>query len=218
VVAEDPYIVFPGNLQARHVRETGAKGASLIYVEDGRVARVEARALDVVRFDQLRVDVSAAEGADDVARLVKDAVRAALSQAEGRLLALRVHVAGKTRAHADLVRDMERARALIQSGVNEIQGADVWLEDVRFASEPALDRAELCARDDVLGELLRSLDGLEQDEPLLAEVTRELRELYRVLPHELREAELGIDPEDPAAVRALLSGVRNQLLPRLLGS
>ncbi len=218
VVADDPYIVFPGNLQARHVRETGAKGATLIHVEDGRIARIEARALDVVRFDQLRVDVSAAEGAEDVARAVKDAVRGALGQADGRLLALRVHVQGKSRAHAELVRDMERARALIQSAVNEIQGGDVWLEDVRFASEPVLDVAELSARDDVLGELMRSLEGIEQDEPLLHEVARELRELQRLLPHELREAELGLDPENPDELRALLSGVRSQLLPRLLGS
>jgi DNA repair exonuclease SbcCD nuclease subunit len=217
LVAAEPYIVFPGNLQARHVRETGPKGATLIHVEDGRIVRLEARALDVVRFDQLRVDVSQAEGHEDVARTIKDAVRSALSAADGRMLAVRVHVIGKTRAHAELARDAERARAQIQSNLNEIQGGDVWLEDVRFATEAALDRRELVARDDVLGELVRSLEGNEHDEALLAEVTRELTELYRHLPLELRTRELGLDPEDPEQLRALLSSVKSQLLPRLLG-
>jgi DNA repair exonuclease SbcCD nuclease subunit len=217
VVQDEPWIVFPGNLQARHVRETGAKGATLVHVEDGRIAKVEARALDVVRFDQLRVDVSSAEGQEDVARAVKDAVRSALALADGRLLAVRVHVLGSTRAHGELVRDVERARAQIQSSLNEIQGGDVWLEDVRFATEAALDRKELGQRDDVLGELVRSLEGAAQDEALVREVSRELLELYRLLPHELRAAELGLDPEDPAQVRALLASVKSQLLPRLLG-
>lgn len=217
VVQDDPYIVFPGNLQARHVRETGPKGATLIQVEDGRIRGLEARALDVVRFDQLRVDVSTAEGQEDVARAVKDTVRAALARADGRLLALRVHVNGKTRAHGELMRDLARARAQIQSSVNEIQGGDVWLEDVRFATEAPLDRAELLLREDVLGELLRSLEGMAEDDELVEEVSRELSELYRLLPHELAAEELVLDPGDPAEVRALLASVKSQLLPRLLG-
>jgi exonuclease SbcD len=217
VVAEDPFIVFPGNLQGRHVRETGAKGATLIHVDDGRIARLEARALDVVRFDQLRVDVSSAEGQDDVARAVKEAVRAGLAMAEGRLYAVRVHVFGATRAHSEIVRDMERARAQIQGSINEIQGADVWLEDVRFQTESALDRRELAARQDVLGELLRSLDGVESDEALVEDVARELKELFRHLPLELRTSDLDLDPDDASQVRALLASVKRQLLPRLLG-
>lgn len=35
VLSEKPHVVFPGNLQGRHARETGAKGASLVTVEDG---------------------------------------------------------------------------------------------------------------------------------------------------------------------------------------
>ena len=35
-----PWIVFPGNIQGRHIRETGAKGATLVTVEDGRITDV----------------------------------------------------------------------------------------------------------------------------------------------------------------------------------
>jgi DNA repair exonuclease SbcCD nuclease subunit len=40
IVREDPWIVFPGNLQGRQIRENGPKGATLVTVSDGRVARV----------------------------------------------------------------------------------------------------------------------------------------------------------------------------------
>jgi DNA repair protein SbcD/Mre11 len=49
VLSRDPWIVFPGNLQGRHAREIGPKGATVVTVRDGRMADVEARALDVVR-------------------------------------------------------------------------------------------------------------------------------------------------------------------------
>ena len=40
VLHERPHIVFPGNLQGRHVRETGAKGATLVAVESGEVVEL----------------------------------------------------------------------------------------------------------------------------------------------------------------------------------
>src|SRR5438552_1397988 len=47
VLSEAPHIVFPGNLQGRHAREMGAKGATLVRVENG-IASALHRALDVV--------------------------------------------------------------------------------------------------------------------------------------------------------------------------
>jgi len=47
---EHPFVVYPGNLQGRSVRETGPKGAVVVHVEDGRIARAEHHALDEVRW------------------------------------------------------------------------------------------------------------------------------------------------------------------------
>ena len=49
-----PWIVFPGNLQGRHINEAGPKGATLVTVIDGRVARVEPIVLDDVRWEGSR--------------------------------------------------------------------------------------------------------------------------------------------------------------------
>ncbi len=37
-LARDPWVVYPGNLQGRHAKETGPKGCILVEVEDARVA------------------------------------------------------------------------------------------------------------------------------------------------------------------------------------
>jgi DNA repair protein SbcD/Mre11 len=47
---------FPGNLQGRHARELGAKGALVLRVEDGEI-NVQFRALDALRFHHLELDV-----------------------------------------------------------------------------------------------------------------------------------------------------------------
>ena len=42
IVHRDPWIVFPGNIQGRSIRETGAKGAVRVTVEDGKIVDVDA--------------------------------------------------------------------------------------------------------------------------------------------------------------------------------
>ena len=74
IVSRDPWIVFPGNLQGRSVRETGAKGAMRVTVEDGRIVDVTPLALDGARWAHLMVDI--ADGADEAE--VSRAVSAAL--------------------------------------------------------------------------------------------------------------------------------------------
>ena len=48
----DPWIVFPGNIQGRHIRETGAKGCMVVTVEDGEVVEATHRNLDVLRWTE----------------------------------------------------------------------------------------------------------------------------------------------------------------------
>jgi DNA repair exonuclease SbcCD nuclease subunit len=68
IISEDPWILFPGNLQGRHARETGPKGATMVTVEGGAVAYTEAYELDVVRWSDCSIDIErAASAAEAVA-------------------------------------------------------------------------------------------------------------------------------------------------------
>ena len=60
------WVVFPGNLQGRHINEPGPKGATLVHAEGGRL-RPEHRTLDVVRWSWIEVDLTGAADDDDVA-------------------------------------------------------------------------------------------------------------------------------------------------------
>ena len=66
VLHEWPHIVFPGNLQGRHVRETGAKGACLVTVEDNEIVDLVSVPCDVVRWAVLPVPLIDADSMGDV--------------------------------------------------------------------------------------------------------------------------------------------------------
>ena len=214
VLCEAPHVVFPGNLQARHMRETGPKGATLLTLERGRLRDVRHEILDAVRFASCEVDLSAAADGHDAVELARSALAREVAQAGGRLLAARVVFTGRSRAHARLAADLEHWTEQVRAASLDADGA-VWLENVQLRTRSELDVQALAARGDALGQLTAGLLALE-DEPAA------LEEWCAALAYELklpREALLGDDGlrlADPAFIAELLPEVRELLLSRLL--
>jgi exonuclease SbcD len=113
VIATEPWIVFPGNLQGRGPREAGPKGATLVQVRAGRIASVEHRSLDALRFATVVVDTNQAERFDDVLTAAHAALVRATGEAEGRPLVARLVLEGAAGAACALaVPPWERGAAL----------------------------------------------------------------------------------------------------------
>ncbi len=214
IVSSEPYVVFPGNLQARHVRETGAKGAMRIEVENGAIVRVEPRALDVVRFAALDVDVGEAGSLHEAAELAEQSLIAERAAADGRLLCARVTLRGCSQAHADLARSLERTESELRARAHE---HEVWVESVKLATEHPYDLKSLAAREDATGQLVRALQTLDEQPSARGELIDELRRLERSLPHEVSLSALGIELNDEPSTQALIRDVSRMLLPRLMG-
>ena len=161
VLATDPYIVFPGNLQGRNIREQGPKGVVLVTVEDGEVAQLAPLALDVVRWARVAVDAS---GASDVAALhglVRTAIRFTRDTlAEDRPLLLRVTVSGATALHGAL-QDVATGLRDDVRGIAAEVAADLWIEKVEVRTSgiaaPAAVPTGAGAMDDIAS-LLAAVD------------------------------------------------------------
>ena len=63
---DDPLVVFPGNIQGRHVKKTGPKGCVLVSVDDSGRPELEFKTLDVIRWVILNVDTSGADSGYEV--------------------------------------------------------------------------------------------------------------------------------------------------------
>jgi DNA repair exonuclease SbcCD nuclease subunit len=125
-------IVFPGNLQGRHARETGPKGATLVTVTDGRIAKLEALTLDAARFEHVMLDLTGIEARVAFEEQVRDAVRAAREAAD-RPLALRLTLHGETVLHARLSANAAQVAEDVQAIAAEV-GDDVLIEKLRNAT------------------------------------------------------------------------------------
>lgn len=214
VLSESPWVVFPGNLQGRHCKESGPKGAMVIDVEDGAIRRVDFRAVDAVRWCLATIDVEKAESAFDVVDLVRQRLEVELTAAEGRPLAARVVLEGRTPAHGALVDDEEGWINRLRAEANDL--GPLWLEQVRLRTEPILDIAGLSARDDAVGQIARALEELQHDDEGLVPLMAELEEVNKKLPAELRAGgSEGLRLDDPATVRRLLQDAEDLVLARL---
>ena len=214
---EDPWIVFPGNIQGRHVRESGPKGCTLVSVDDGVVQSVEHRDLDVLRWAVVEVDVSDARSGEHVV----DACRAALqrkledaqSDSQSRPLAARLIIRGRSHAQGELAAHPEHWTSELRVAATDL--GDVWIEKVLLRARGRRDLEAMAARDDAFGALLRALEGLETDEAALGSLSDELGDIRGKMPSELTGGPELPGAKDTEMLMAALRESRELLLARL---
>jgi DNA repair protein SbcD/Mre11 len=213
VLVEDPFVVFPGNIQGRHIREDGPKGCLIVTVDRGQVQECRFEALDVVRWERCQVDAAGAADLDDVLGRVMESLSALTQSADNRLLAVRVEIRGVCQAHNALLAQAPHVVQEVRSLALQQVGDLAWIEKVKLETRPP-GQTQLFVDDDPLEELHALIQELRDNETTLKEWAAPLDELKRKLPPELQGDDLPLD--DPANLRRLLDQVEPLLLERLL--
>ena len=134
VLSDNPFVVYPGNLQGRHPREEGPKGAVLVNVVDGAIASLEHRALDTVRWVALSVDISACGTRTELLNSVRDHLRVTCLDAGERPVALRLALVGTSALHGALHLDAAALREDVDALLATLSH-EVWLEKLILATE-----------------------------------------------------------------------------------
>ncbi|GJL84198.1 MAG: metallophosphoesterase [marine bacterium B5-7] len=215
-VSQNPWIVFPGNIQGRHIRELGPKGCTLVTVESGEIVAVEHCDLDVMRWCLCEIDVSVSETVDDIYEQVREGLQATLDSAEGRPVAVRLVLQGACSAHSTLHADRERWIQEYRALATRPGGAGIWLEKVSIKTKPSISVDELLERDDALSGLLRSIHDMELDASALDELAHEVSTLRQKLPAELLGGDDPFDPTNPGVLKETLEDIKALLVNRLL--
>jgi DNA repair protein SbcD/Mre11 len=217
ILCNEPMVVFAGNVQGRHIRETGPKGCLLATIHpDQRIEAVFQR-LDQVRWERGCVDVTELENESEVLGRAAEMFDGLLATEPDpdTMLAVRVSLAGSTSLHGRLQTDSERLTAEIRSLATE-RGADrLWIERVEVQTRPLRATA---VPEGPFDELLEVIEQLGSDPASMTTVVEELAELKRKLP-----AELIHDPESPQLdnaqwLQTLLGQVEPLLLDLLIKS
>ncbi|MFO7920810.1 MAG: DNA repair exonuclease, partial [Nioella sp.] len=212
VHATDPWIVMPGCPQGRDIGEAGAKSATLLTIEDGRITVVEVPTA-LVEFTQTALDVSQADSDDALRAALRahlDAVRAGLDAPTG---VLRVTLTGTPPRYWQILRD----RDVWQETVVELAAVagDMWIDRLVFHLSPPEARRDTPGASE---ELRRTMDEIAGESGFRAAARAEVAAVLEDLPPALRAR---LAPDD-TAVEALTDGLAQtgaaQVLARLKGA
>ncbi len=187
ILHERPHVVYSGNTQGRHARETGPKGCLLVTVDErGREVReVEFRETDLVRWFCETIPLQPEGDEDGLLDATRSHLREIVATADGRLAAVRLEFTGRCAVHAQLAKDASRQQlvANLRALASDF-GDDVWIEKIKFHTQSPLDLDALRERQDLIGQLLRdirllatapqSLLELPETKDLAAKVAAEL--------------------------------------------
>jgi DNA repair protein SbcD/Mre11 len=211
-VSRDPWIVYPGNIQGRNVRETGAKGAMRVTVSDGRVVDAQRLALDAARWANATIEVA---GCDSEAEILAR-IEARLAQehvcADGRPLAARLTLFGPTPLHARLVARREELEEETRAIAFRISG-ELWVERLKIETgAPATPRDSFDETDALDVEAL--IKGAAEDPEFSAALAELAAQIGDKLPTALRDAA----PQDPEELTQLAREACDRLLGELRSS
>ncbi len=213
ILQKSPWVVFPGNLQGRHIRETGARGAVLVSADETGIQSVERVLVDSLRWHVVEVDASQASTLQEVVRSVGLAFESLLAETpESIYLSVRVCINGKTAVHGELFGLESQLREDIL-GQAAGQGTDrLWVEKVRLETEPAVDATQLATRSDAIADLQKFLDQAPEDAALLDALLQDLRPLLDRMPLDVVRAV----PELDAIRTGDMAGIVKSVTPGLL--
>ncbi len=216
ILCADPPILFPGNIQGRHIREAGPKGCMLVSVDDKGSVDLEFKPLDVTRWAMLNVDSKGAETGYDIIDLFREQLENLLNENPGMPLVVRVIIEGETPAHQEVLSNPEKWNNEIRAAALDTSREMVWVEKIQIRMRAPLSGQNLRERGEAMGELLKLFDELAADPDLLHCLSDELIDLDKKIPKEIKEGPDGIRINDVKWLKELLEQARPMLIQRLM--
>lgn len=155
-----PMVVYPGNLQARHPNERGAKG---FYIGELRLGsnqpELTFHPADSWRFETVTVPLTGSEpgSIDELSDLLSQRAAALADEHGPAGLILSAVVRGAGALHAHLRRGGAVTELL--AALRDAAGTRVWWRDLTLLTRPELDRAARIGMGDFLSDLLKRNDA-----------------------------------------------------------
>ncbi len=208
-VSHEPPIHFSGNVQGRHIRETGPKGALLVEMDRSGNARTTFQALDAVRWERLIIDAAGMSHGHELLDAFDEHASRALAESGGRLLAARVVITGETKLHAALIARREMQRAELTAKAESLPG-DLWLEKLEVQTRPIRAKGPH-DRSGATGELMHLLNEAAQDRALLEPHMSQLAPFFEKVRGALPEEASALDFADGSLAAKRLEEVRGYI-------
>ncbi|HJO03788.1 MAG TPA: DNA repair exonuclease [Acidobacteriota bacterium] len=153
-----PIVHYPGNPQGLHTREPGARGATLVAVDESGHVELEPIWSDVARWHRVRTSIDDLEAIDELIGAFAEMAGAIRGSAPNRIHLVRWTLTGSGPLHAELNRpatELDLCHVLRAAQGIRAEGDPVWLERLDIATAATHDMDRLRNQQDYLGDMLR---------------------------------------------------------------
>ena len=178
---ESPPILFPGNIQGRHIKETGAKGCTLVSV-NGDDIQLEHHDLDVLRWYECIVDLTDIHEKRDFSQQVSLHLSTLVRENPNHFLAVRIRLEGATELHGVFLADLDACYAEVENAANLVKVDQIWIEKIVVKTKTPITLEQRLMADPALGDLLRMVRELESDSEFLSGLQAELQAALKKMP------------------------------------
>jgi DNA repair exonuclease SbcCD nuclease subunit len=212
-VHQKPYIIFPGNIQGRHIRETGAKGCYLVTFNDNREAHLEFKPLDVFRWEAITVNLDGIEEESDFEGRLAETVESKKLPFNEIPHGIRIILKGNTSLHSWLICSQNRISENIQGIFDGISAGTLFLEQIKVETSNEITAIQ----NEALGE--DALSILKQEIEKLKKNPKDLETLLKETPLAKLNKEIPGDwkaKDDTTAIQPMNAGWLNEIFNELV--
>lgn len=187
VLHEEPYIVYPGNIQGRSIKECGPRGCYVVRVGEDGGTDLDFIELNDIRWELCKVSIEQLQTEQELKDLIEEELERLLGEAGGKDVIVRFILEGRGPLHLklrdshvldELVQELREEQTALVTGGAGRTASFVWIESAVDRTGRELDLSSLKAEGGFLGDLIsiseELLDSPEQLEAFVLEACKPL--------------------------------------------
>lgn len=157
VLSEDPLIIYPGNIQGRHIKEIGEKGCYLVELSDYKENTYHFHPTADIIWDKLVLDISKVETIDGLLDYCREKMDDRRKVDKGVLLT--IEFIGEGRVH-EFLQNHDSVQELLEILLEneEDRNSFVWITEFHVKTMNQWDREKLKTDTHFIGDLLKFTD------------------------------------------------------------
>ncbi|WP_302118810.1 metallophosphoesterase family protein [Allorhodopirellula heiligendammensis] len=212
-LADAAPIVFSGNIQGRHIRESGAKGCYILDIDERGGIALKFHPLDVVRWESFELHTSDMQSTDEILDAYESWLGTTLAQIGDRMLVSRVSIVGPSKIHHQLHQQRHRLESSLRATAITHGGGQAWMEKFRLRTTSPNKKLNVGDLDGPLASISSVVERLRTSVDRGDLIAGEFTSLVKKLPDQHET----FDPTDLQWVDELIESAAADLLGRFDG-
>jgi exonuclease SbcD len=176
---DNPLVIYPGNPQGLHPKETGARGCFLVNVDENGESTAEFIEVDSIRWFVEELSIDSLYTEQELISKIHTYIEKTRKEAKGRPSICRIILTGRSGMHSSIAR-----KGVLDDILKDIREDEegekqfVWIESIEDYTNPEIDRKSLLERKDFIGDLVKLFEEFSHDENKIAELKETLDPLF----------------------------------------